>query len=220
MADSKPEVRVILIGGSSSVGKSTLAEWLVEKLDWDHLSTDKLARHPGRPWKVNEREVPEDVAEHYLSLSVDDLMADVLRHYRGMWRGIEGIIGERANGSATDQLVLEGSALWPESVATLDCENVVAVWLTASDDLFRSRIHALSGFDRVSAREQSMIRKFLQRTHRYNERMMAAVRRLGLASFDVEAAASLNELGDAILELLRSPTSCPRRREPTHGAVP
>ncbi len=39
----------ILIGGTSHAGKSTLAQSLAAKLGWNYLSTDKLARHPGKP---------------------------------------------------------------------------------------------------------------------------------------------------------------------------
>ncbi len=44
------ETRVILIGGSSHAGKSTLGQAIAAKLGWSYRSTDKLARHPGRPW--------------------------------------------------------------------------------------------------------------------------------------------------------------------------
>ena len=44
------DTRVILIGGSSHTGKSTAAREIAGRLGWSHLSTDSLARHPGRPW--------------------------------------------------------------------------------------------------------------------------------------------------------------------------
>jgi 2-phosphoglycerate kinase len=43
------DVRVLLIGGTSNVGKSTVAQAVAKKLGFEVLSTDKLARHPGRP---------------------------------------------------------------------------------------------------------------------------------------------------------------------------
>lgn len=48
MNKSLKQTRVILIGGSSHVGKSTLAQYQAAKLGWNYRSTDKLARHPGR----------------------------------------------------------------------------------------------------------------------------------------------------------------------------
>lgn len=40
-------MRVILIGGSSHSGKTTLAETLSAKLGASLVATDSLARHPG-----------------------------------------------------------------------------------------------------------------------------------------------------------------------------
>jgi 2-phosphoglycerate kinase len=197
------KLRVILIGGSSNIGKSTLAESLVMKLGWCHISTDRLARHPGRPWQTKPETVPVHVAEHYLSLSVDELIEDVLRHYRSMWPDIESIVTTHATDCSTDRLILEGSALWPASVATLNLDNVAAIWLTASNNLFQARIYQASRFGEATVREKMMIQKFLERTHRYNEQMMEAVNRLGLVSINVEALASLDELSDRCLELLR-----------------
>ncbi|MEK1850498.1 MAG: hypothetical protein AAAC48_01095 [Phyllobacterium sp.] len=51
-------LRVILIGGSSNVGKSTVADALAEKLGRCCVSTDSLAKHPGRPWPQKRRKFP------------------------------------------------------------------------------------------------------------------------------------------------------------------
>ena len=42
-AATKHNPKVILIGGSSHVGKSTLAASLATNLSWSHISTDRLA---------------------------------------------------------------------------------------------------------------------------------------------------------------------------------
>ena len=201
MIEVDSQLRVVLIGGSSSVGKSTLAASLAGRLGWPCLSADQLARHPGRPWKTSQGTVPEHVAEHYLSLSVEELVEDVLRHYREMWPGIEAIIRKHAEQRSAGPLILEGSALWPELVATLDCGRVGAVWLTASDELFRARIMQMSGFEERSVRERRMVEKFLERTWLYDQQMQKAAERLGLVPLDVEALSSPGELGDEVLRL-------------------
>lgn len=201
MIKSDGELRVFLIGGSSHVGKSTLAQSLGSRLGWRPISTDSLARHPGRPWSKKPVTVPEDVAGHYLSLSVDELVADVLRHYRSMWTGIEAMIRSHATGP-TGRLILEGSALWPESVATLHLDTVAAIWLTADNELFQTRIYDESRFQEAAARENRMIQKFLERTQLYNERMMDAVNRLGLVSMGVDSTSSPDKLSDKYLELV------------------
>jgi hypothetical protein len=51
--------RVVLIGGTSNVGKSTLAQAVAERLGFEYLSTDGLARHPGRPWPPSSPRLSE-----------------------------------------------------------------------------------------------------------------------------------------------------------------
>jgi hypothetical protein len=108
---------------------------------------------------------------------------------------IEALITTHATDLSTERLVLEGSALWPESVATLDVASVTAVWLTASDTFFRTRIYNESKFAEATARGQAMIEKFLARTQLYNERMMTAVTHLNLPYLNVEQSPSIEELG-------------------------
>lgn len=142
MANLHPDLKAILIGGSSHVGKSAVSESLAAKLAWAHISTDTLARHPGRPWNPAPEKVPDRVAEHYLCLSIDELIEDVLRHYRtNVWPKVKAIIALHSNNASTAGVVLEGSALWPEFVASLYFDDITALWLTASEEIFRRRIH-------------------------------------------------------------------------------
>ena len=189
MHKAPADLSVILIGGSSHVGKSTLAAALAAKLGWTQISTDKLARHPGRPWKPAQQQLPDYVADHYLSLSVRELIEDVLHHYKvNVWPQVEAIIAATSTDTSKGQIIVEGSALWPEFVATLDVANLAAIWLTASDAVFEQRIRAASQYRTKSQRERRMVDKFLQRSLLYNAQMMDAIRQHGLVSIDVNAA--------------------------------
>ncbi len=196
------KMRVILIGGSSNVGKSTLAESLSIKLGWCRISTDSLARHPGRPWS-NTREVPKHVVEYYSSLSIEELTEDVLRYYRSMELSIESLVTAHATDDSAERLIIEGSALWPKFVSTLNFDNMAAVWLTASENFFRKRIYDASQIEESTIREKLMIQKFLERTLRYDKKMMEPINRLGLVSVNVESTSSLDELASVCLNLLR-----------------
>ena len=183
--DVDSNLRVVLIGGTSHVGKSTLSESLAARLGWERVSTDTLARHPGRPWKPAPEKVPDHVAEHYLSLSVNELLEDVLHHYRVIvWPKAEEIVTSHLSHTSGAGLVLEGSALWPEFVTDLNFDRVAALWLTASDDVLRQRIHAGSMYGSKSPRERLMVGKFLQRTIAYNSLMIEVVSRHGFALVD------------------------------------
>ena len=212
LSNLHPNPNVILIGGSSHAGKSAVSESLAARLGWDHVSTDSLARHPGRPWKPAPEKVPDHVAQHYLCLSVDELIEDVLHHYRvNVWPQVEAIIASRSNNTSTNNtstnntsttgIVLEGSALWPELVASLTLDRVGAVWLTAREEVFRQRIHAGSLYSSKSSRERLLIDKFLQRTLAYNARMVDAVSRHGFILVDV-LQSNAAELADRCLSAL------------------
>ncbi len=179
--------RVLLIGGSSHVGKSTLAQSLATHLGWIYCSTDKLARHPERPWQNKGQVVSKHVADHYLLLLANELIADVLRHYNdNVWPLIEDNALAHSLDASANTLVIEGSAILPELAVTFCFDSIDAIWLTASNELFKRRIYVASQYETKSACDKKMIDKFLARALLYNEQMMASVNRLGLMSVDVE----------------------------------
>ncbi|MDW4912718.1 AAA family ATPase [Streptomyces californicus] len=198
------DVRVVLIGGTSNTGKSTVAGRLAERLGFEHRSTDGLARHPGRPWRTPEHEVPPHVAEHYATSTPDELLASVLAHYERLWPRIEGLITDRARPGAAG-LVLEGSALLPERVARLTVPRTAAVWLTADDAVLRDRVRTAGRYARASEEERLLMDRFLARTHRFQTRTVEAVESLGLARLDVGGGRTVEELADAVMATAARP---------------
>jgi 2-phosphoglycerate kinase len=196
------EIGVLLIGGTSHVGKSALAQALAAKLGWEHLSTDRLARHPGRPWATSYGPFPQHVASHYLSLSVEELTTAQLRHYQRLWPRIEAMVAARATDTGTGRLILEGSGVLPHRVAALKTPNTAAVWLTASAAVLKDRIYSASGFDERTAEEKVIVEKFLGRTERYGQLILSAVSSLGFASIDTSAAPSTAELIEQCLQAI------------------
>ena len=179
-----------------------MSESLAEELGWRHVSTDSLARHPGRPWALAHEEVPDHVAKHYLCLSVHELIEDVLRHYRAnVWPQVEKIVASHLNNPSTAGIVVEGSALWPEFATSLDFNQVSAIWLTAREDVFRRRIHVESMYSSKSRREQMMIDKFFERTIAYDERMVDSVNRLEFPLLHVRSS-NVTELTQRCLSIL------------------
>lgn len=198
----RPKLKVVLVGGTSHVGKSTLAESLAAELGWRRVSTDSLARHPGRPWRQRPDTVPDHVAEHYLSLSVDELLEDVLRHYRvNVWPKVEAIVASCPNDDSTAGVIIEGSALWPEFVVDLDFDRIAALWLTASNDVITQRIYGESLYRSKTCREKTMIDKFIGRTLAYDALMVQVAERHGLTLVDV-LQSSPEELTNRCLSVL------------------
>jgi predicted kinase len=79
------DVRVVLIGGTSNAGKSTVARVVADRLGFGCRSTDRLAKHPGRPWPTPGQDTPAHVVRHHQSLTVHQLPTSVLDHYARPW---------------------------------------------------------------------------------------------------------------------------------------
>jgi 2-phosphoglycerate kinase len=188
---------VLLIGGTAAVGKSTVARLLAARLGAGLESTDRLGRHPGRPWTIEERPVPDHVVEHYRRLSTEELAAEQLAHYERMWPGIHALIEQHARDATA--FVLEGSGIWPDRCAGLTTPGVTAVWLTASSDLIAARVHAMSRYDELSADHRWLVNRFLARTVCYDEIMRDAVRRLGLPLVAVEPYQSPEDVATLVV---------------------
>lgn len=146
--------------------------------------------------------MPGNVAEHYLKLSVDELIDDVLRHYRrNVWPKVEAIIAANLSDTTTTGIVLEGSAIWPDFASNLDFAKVTGVWFTASDELLQQRIHSTCDYTTKTPRERALIDQFIARTLAYNSSMVEVVDRNGLTLVDVTNL-NVSELTQMCFELL------------------
>ncbi|MFF2656551.1 hypothetical protein ACFVUH_04220 [Kitasatospora sp. NPDC058032] len=197
-------LRVVLIGGTSNTGKSTVARLVAERLGFEYRSTDTLARHPGRPWPVPGWEVPPHVAEHYRTLTVDELIASVLAHYARLRPVIGELVAERVADGDGPGLVLEGSALWPDGTARLVGPGTAALWLTADETVIRERIRLGGRYAEATEDGRHLMDRFLARSVRYQELMLAELDRFGPhgpgpARLDAGGGRSADELADAVL---------------------
>lgn len=192
--------KVLLIGGSSHSGKSTLAAELGLRTGSRVIATDSLARHPGRPWREHPNSIPEHVRAHYATLTVDELIEDVLKHYKKLWPRVAQLILAQLSNADSERLIIEGSALWPDWVSTLVQEGITKVWLTTTDEVFQQRIYRSANYFKKSLPEQALIDKFLARTLRFNTLIMQQVSKHNLPSIQVQEFSSSSALEDWLLE--------------------
>jgi hypothetical protein len=177
-------MRCILIGGTSHVGKSTLAEACGAELGWPVISTDRLGRHPGRPWPVGDRAVPLHVAQHYTKLTDGELLEANLEHYRNMWPLIATLVGAHA-AAPLGRLMIEGSGCWPDEVLTLSLTGVAAIWLLATDEFIARRIRRESRYEKADEAARWLVERFIVRSQLYSRRLLDRLEALGLPSIRV-----------------------------------
>ncbi|MBW6422631.1 AAA family ATPase [Rhizobium sp. XQZ8] len=179
---------VILIAGSSHVGKTTLATRLSEALGWRMISTDGLARHPGRPWPV----VRPQVAEFYERLTPETIYWFLRVHHENMWPGIRRLIDEEIE--AGKPFVLEGSALRPELIAPLLSDSVAGICLYTETDFLHSRMRAEARYDQADEAVRVVMDKFIARSLRDNSEIFAAAKEHGLRLVDTADSAAVKSI--------------------------
>lgn len=176
---------MVLLGGTSHTGKSTLGGQLANVLGWRLLSTDQLARHPGRPWRDTADPLPDDVARHYADHSAAQLVDVVTRHYRdNVWPIVAAIVRSHVNNPFDPGLVLEGSAILPDCVADASLERTLWAWLRTPDDILTERIRASSGFAGRGSGQQRLISAFLARSLEFQRDLESSVERHGMQQLD------------------------------------
>ena len=198
-------INTILIGGTSHVGKSTVATELSDKLKWEYRSTDKLARHPGRPWNNQGKPLKDRVREHYENLTVPELLTDVLRHYK---ENVAPPILDILNETGAKGLVLEGSAIWPKHLANQLDQKVKAFWLTIPEQAIERRIYTESLFETRDEKDKYLIQQFLDRSIEFQRRLEKELKALDCKFIDC----SEQNITNAIQDLLSSSTKLYRLR--------
>ncbi len=184
----------ILIGGTSHVGKSTLAAKLADALGWASTSTDMLGRHPGRPWLA----IPPPVAEFYARLTPETIHWFLKVHHENIWPAIrQGIEAER---SARRPFVLEGAALRPEYMATIVSREIFGVLLHAPDDFLVERMRSAAAYEQRDDAERGLIDAFIDRSLRENADFHAAARQAGLGMVDASDERAVAGLFEELVE--------------------
>lgn len=192
--------KVFLIGGTSHAGKTSVAARLAERVGGASLSTDSLARHPGRPWRPDLSPPPPHVASHYRDLGVEALIESVLAHYRRLWPRVRELVERHAADPLAAPLVVEGSALLPDLVAELRRPDMAAFWLTADEALLAARMRRESRFDEADEASRALIAAFLERTKRFQQLTDETVRSLGLTHIVVTPADSVERVAQRVLD--------------------
>ena len=187
------EKKVLLIGGTSHVGKTTFAKCLADQAGWSYRSTDDLARHPGRPWRDNNSPLPDAVVEYYSKLSVQEQVNSVMGHYRqNVWPIIDAIVHSHLNNPYAPSLVFEGSAILPDNVHAASYDRVDSVWLTAPDEVIAHQITRESRRESRSLCQKQLIDSFMNRSLKINEIFMKSVSENGQRSLDTSTLDSSN----------------------------
>jgi 2-phosphoglycerate kinase len=156
---------VLLLGGAPSSGKSTLARHVGLSLGCDVVSTDDIScgaramttpeTHPALHPMAGV-----DYRRYYVERSPDDVWNESLAAHRALWPAVRDVIAARR--SFGRPAVVEGWALLPALVSTLDTALLRAVYLVADDALYERRVRAQEPFYRGASDEEALCARALE----------------------------------------------------------
>lgn len=192
------KLRNLCLLGTSHVGKSTCARALGSTAGMAVISTDKLGRHPGRPWT----DVPKEVEEFYQHLSDDTIHWFLRVHHENMRPVIQNCVAEMRQ--ANSAFVLEGSALRPEYLSFWDISDALSICLYADNEFLRRRIEAESDHAAQGKPMKIAIDRFIERSLRENDALVEAANRHGVPLFDVTHVSSAKSLIEKLSAQLKS----------------
>ncbi|MDH6294457.1 hypothetical protein SAMN03159422_00827 [Agrobacterium fabrum] len=195
-----PSLSTILIAGTSHVGKSTLAGLLSTRLGWQAISTDSLARHPGRPWPG----IPAPVEEYYTALSAETIHWFLKVHHQNIWPLIRPMIDSSSH--VGNPAIFEGAALRPEFISPLLGSTVAGLLLHAGNDFLLERMRSHARYEDATAGQRRIMDAFIERSLRENTEMLASAREHRLPIVDVTSPEALKTL---VADLVARATAAP-----------
>lgn len=199
--------RVILIGGSPTSGKSTVAQAMAVQLGHSVIATDDLgaaARGVTGPAEAPDLFAmrAQDHRAYYISHPVETLLEHAQRSHRALWPAIESVIQDHATWSSP--AILEGWALLPDLVARLDLSGVAAVWLEVPGSVLEARVRANTSLFAEASNPELMIRRFTQRSVEFGRWLRAETSVLQLPLVRLSGAETPEEASQALLHALSS----------------
>ena len=136
--------KVLLIGGSPMIGKSTVAKRIAIEYSLNCISTDDIGEILQTALNIDPM-MGRNYLEYYENTDVNSLIEDLKKYHSAMKRAIIRMIDKHS--ALGESMIIEGYAVYPDIVLN---ENTDAIWLIASENLLRKRLEQSKVFQNAS----------------------------------------------------------------------
>jgi len=165
--------KVILIGGSPRVGKSTAAVLLASKLLRPCVSTDDIGAALQSVLDINPMK-GYPYPDYYALRTKQELIDDIVAYHKKVEPAIARLVEEHSQWGSP--IIMEGWALYPELVRRIENGQVFSVWLIAEPGLFESRMRKNSSFLANATEPEKVIEGYLHRSQWHNQALLSQCR--------------------------------------------
>lgn len=154
--------KVLLIGGSPMIGKSTVARKIASSFEISSYSTDDIGEMLQTIADINPMK-GKNYLDYYSDSSLQELIDDIKDYHHNIEQAIIRLI--EIHSSWGNSIVLEGYALYPHILEKCPNTNVYAIWLVAEEKVLESRLKESIAFANASS---SVLKKYLHRSIWHN----------------------------------------------------
>lgn len=191
--------KVILIGGSPMIGKSTISAILASRLLYPCISTDDIGEALQTISNINPMQ-GKNYLDYYSDISKDELIRDITIYHNVLKPAISRLINIHSTWG--NPIVMEGWALYPEHVSSINTNNVFSIWLVASGGLLEKRIHEKSSFYQNASNPESVIENYLYRSEWHNQTILNQCRTLNQNYLLVDNSSKAVDITEQIFTML------------------
>lgn len=158
--------KVMLIGGSSRTGKSTIAAYLSLKTGHACISTDDIGAIVQTITGIDSL-AGLNYLDYYTGAAKNQLIEDMQAYHCALLAPINTLIQRHAANDAP--LIIEGYALYPKDVSELPGDQVGRVWLVADQKLLKRRVLENRAFFRKAGDKRKVAENYLYRSLWHNK---------------------------------------------------
>jgi len=195
--------KVIYIGGTPMVGKSTVARLIASRLQYGCISTDDLGAAIAAVTKATTH--PEfhymgeqDYRDYYAANSAEKLIRDIDDQHQALWPALQTLFQNHSSWGTP--IIIEGWALRPDYVSELG-GDIAGLFLLAEDALIENRVRS-SRFSENANHREAMLQRYLERSVWYNSVIKGQISRLGLRAIQVSEDMQPNKIYDQCMRVL------------------
>jgi len=193
--------KVILIGGSPRVGKSTAAALLASKLLRPCVSTDDIGLALQSVLDIDPMK-GYPYPDYYAMRTKQELIDDIIAYHKKLEPAIARLAEVHSQWGSP--IIMEGWALYPELVRRIENAQVFSVWLIAEPGLFESRMRRNSGFLEGATEPEKVIEGYLHRSQWHNQALLGQCRAGQRNVIFVGESTTTEEIVGTLLELINT----------------
>jgi 2-phosphoglycerate kinase len=190
--------KVILIGGSPMVGKSTAAISLAAKLAYPCISTDDIGEVLQTVTDISPMR-GHDYLDYYTCREKAKLIEDITDYHKKMEPAIRKLA--EIHSAWGNPLIIEGYALYPDQFKEQN-GNVFSVWLIADKHLLENRLNSNTDFYKNAKDPEKGRENYLYRSEWHNEKIFEQCKAGNQNYIIVKQESTTEEIASCIMDML------------------